>query len=76
MSVRKFRSVYDMPGPPVLRPLDPDNLRIACELTELAFGLHPWRLKSGVHKFRSVEERSVRTGGRATCDDHDDGPKQ
>ena len=56
MPVRKYRSVYEMPGVRPLRPLDADNLRIACELTELARGLRPWRFKPGVRKFRSMEE--------------------
>ena len=55
MPVRKFRSVADMPAR-TLPPLDPDNLRVACELSELAFSLHPWRLSPGVRKFASVEE--------------------
>ncbi|MEO6195020.1 MAG: hypothetical protein ABIS20_18545 [Thermoanaerobaculia bacterium] len=41
MPIRKFRSVTEMSGVRPLRPLDPDNLRIACELTELSFALHP-----------------------------------
>ncbi|MES1240052.1 MAG: hypothetical protein ABUT39_00395 [Acidobacteriota bacterium] len=56
MSVRKYRSVNDMPGARPLPPLDPENLRIACELTELAYALHPWKLEPGVRKFRSAEE--------------------
>jgi hypothetical protein len=56
MAVRKYRSVTDMPGVRPRRRLDPENLRIACELTELAFALHPWRFEPGVRKFRSVEE--------------------
>jgi hypothetical protein len=32
MPVRKFRSVEEMPGPPALPPLDPDNLRLALSL--------------------------------------------
>ena len=56
MPVRKYRSVTDMPGVRPLRPLDPDNLRIACELTELSFALHPWRFEPGVRKFRSLAE--------------------
>lgn len=56
MSVRKYRSVEDMPGVRPLPPLDPDNLRIACELTELAYALHPWRFEPGVRKFRSMED--------------------
>lgn len=56
MSVRKFRSVEEMPGVRPLPPLDPENLRIACELTELAYALHPWHFEPGVKKFRSIEE--------------------
>jgi len=58
MPVRKYRSVEEMPDAPVLKPLDPDNLRIACELSELAYALHPWKLEPGVYKFRSIEEMS------------------
>ena len=58
MPVRKYRSVTDMPGIRPLKPLDPENLRIACELTELARALHPWRFEPGVRKFRSIEEAS------------------
>ena len=54
MSVRKFRSVEDIPAPPARTPLDPDNLRIACELSELARALHPRRLEAGLKKFHSV----------------------
>lgn len=56
MSVRKYRSVVDVPETPPLHPLDPRNLQIACELTELTFALHPWRFEPGVRKYRSVEE--------------------
>lgn len=56
MPVRKYRSVAEMPDVKPLRPLDPENLRIACELTELAYRLHPWHFEPGVRKFRSVEE--------------------
>ena len=41
MGVRKFRSVADMPTPPLLPPLDPDNLRLAFGLASLASGLRP-----------------------------------
>ncbi len=56
MPVRKFRSVTDMPGVQPLRRLDPKNLRVACELTELAFALHPWKFEPGIRKFHSLEE--------------------
>jgi hypothetical protein len=56
MGIRKFRSVAEMPGPPPRPPLDPENLRLACELSRLAFALRPWRYPPGVHKYRSIEE--------------------
>ncbi len=59
MPVTRYRSVAEMPGPRPLEPLDPENLRIACELSELAYGLRPWRLEAGVHKFASAEEASA-----------------
>jgi hypothetical protein len=57
MPVRKFRSVAEMPVRR-LPPLRVENLRIACELSELAYRLHPWRFEPGVRKFSSVEEAS------------------
>lgn len=59
MPVRKFRSVAQMKGRK-LQPLDPVNLRVACELTETSYALHPWRLEPGVFRFRSVEEADRR----------------
>ena len=56
MPVTKYRSVAEMPGSRRLVPLDPENLRVACDLTELAYGLHPWRLEAGVRKFGSATE--------------------
>ena len=56
MPVRKFRSVEEMPSVRPLPPLDPGNLRVACDLSELAYALHPWRFEAGVRKFASVEE--------------------
>ena len=56
MPVRKYRSVADMPAVRPRPPLDAENLSIACELSELGFALHPWRLEPGVHKYRSLEE--------------------
>jgi hypothetical protein len=55
MPVRKYRSVADMPGSRPLPTLHPDNIRIACELTELAYALHPWHFEPGVTKFRSLD---------------------
>ncbi len=59
MPVRKFRSVADIPDVRPLRPLDPANLRIACELTEIAFAFRPWHFTPGVRKFRSLEEANL-----------------
>ena len=59
MPVRKYRHVADMPAVRPLPPLHPDNLRIACDLTELAYGLQPWRFTPGVRKFRSMQEANL-----------------
>lgn len=59
MPVRKYRRVADMPVVRPLPRLHPDNLRVACDLTELAYGLHPWRFTPGVRKFRSMEEANL-----------------
>ncbi len=56
MPVRKYRSVEEMPGPPTLPRLHPDNLRRACELSETAYRLCPWHLPPGVRRFRSIGE--------------------
>ena len=56
MPVRKYRSVEEMPGPPALPPLDPNNLRSALSLMEVAYRMFPWHFAPGVHKFRSIEE--------------------
>jgi hypothetical protein len=55
MGIRKFRSVEEMPGPPPLPPLHPDNLREAFGLMRLALGLCELRRTPGVHKFRSFD---------------------
>lgn len=59
MAVRKFRSVEEMPGVQPRRPLDPENLKMACELSELAYAMHPWLFEPGVRKFRSVEDADL-----------------
>jgi hypothetical protein len=56
MGVKKYRSVREMPGPPALPPLDPDNLRRALELCALTDWLFPVQRAPGVRKFRSMEE--------------------
>jgi hypothetical protein len=56
MSVRKFHSVEEMPGPSLLPRLDPENLRIALGLASLASGMRPISRTPGVRKFRSWNE--------------------
>jgi hypothetical protein len=55
MPVRKFRSVAEMPQP-ALPPLDPRNLKLACELSTVATRLRPLQIPPGVYKHRSLEE--------------------
>ena len=71
MPVRKYRSVAEMPGSRPLRPLDPENLRLACELSELARALHPWAFPPGVRKFSSVEEANEQFGLHLPAGDWD-----
>jgi hypothetical protein len=54
--LRKFRSVAEMPSAAWREPLDPRNLKLACELSALATRLRPRRFSPGLHKYRSVEE--------------------
>jgi hypothetical protein len=56
--IQKYRSVEDVPPPPGREPLDPGNLRMACDLSRLAARLRPRRVPGGVHKYRSVDEAS------------------
>lgn len=56
MPIRKFRSVADMPPPPLLPPLTARTLEAACELMELAWRLHPVHRPPGVRKFRSFDD--------------------
>ena len=55
MPVRKFRSVADMPQS-TLPPLDPRNLKLACELSAVATRMRPLRVPAGVYKHRSLED--------------------
>jgi hypothetical protein len=56
MGVRKFHSVEEMPGPPPLPRLDPENLRIACGLSTLADWRGSLSRPPGVRKFRSWDD--------------------
>jgi hypothetical protein len=63
VSVRKYRSAAEVPAPLPLPPLDPENLRLACQLSSLE-NLRPVRRTPGVRKFRSVDEMSRDRGAR------------
>ena len=41
-----------------MEPGGQNSLRIACELSELAYGLRAWHFTPGVRKFRSIEAAS------------------
>jgi hypothetical protein len=56
MGVRKYRSIEDMPGAAGRRPLDPENLRLAFGLMDLARRLSSLSFTPGVYKFRSHGE--------------------
>ncbi len=60
MPVRKYRSVEDMPPVPFRAPLDPANLRLACEVSAMAVRFAPRRFPPGVHRYRSVAEAAER----------------
>jgi|WetSurMetagenome_2_1015567.scaffolds.fasta_scaffold255592_1 hypothetical protein len=66
MSVRKFRSVDEMPARTPLEPLEPENLRIAFELMELARRLGPLHFVPGVRKHQTYEELLVSRGAEET----------
>jgi len=53
--VRKFRSVAEMPQS-ALPPLDPRNLKLACDLSAVATRMRPVRVPAGLHKHRSLED--------------------
>lgn len=55
MPVRKFRSVADMPQS-TFSPFDPRNLKLACDLSDVATRIRPIRIPAGVHKHRSLED--------------------
>ena len=55
MPVFKFRSVAEMPQSP-LPPLDPGNLKLACELSAVATRMRPIRIPPGIYKHRSRED--------------------
>ena len=60
MPLRKYRSIEEMETPPWRDPLDPRNLRLACDLSELATRLRPRRFPPGLYRYRSVEQASLR----------------
>jgi hypothetical protein len=56
MSLRKYRSVEDMPSVGWRTPMDPDNLRMAFDLSATAVRLAGRRFPPGVYRYRSVAE--------------------
>jgi hypothetical protein len=58
MPVFKYRSIEEVPEPALGTPLDPRNLRLACELSAMAVRLAPRWFPSGVHRYRSVAAAS------------------
>jgi hypothetical protein len=56
MPVSKYRSIDEL-GPPPAADSPADNLRMAFELMELCYHLHPWHTYTGVRKYRSVGTR-------------------
>lgn len=58
MPVRKYRSVEEMPQAAFRQPLDPANLRLACEVSVTASRLAPRRFPSGVHRYHSIAAAS------------------
>ena len=59
MPVRKFRSIADMPEASWRTPLDPANLKLACDLSRTAAKLAPRRFPPGLHRYRSVEAAAI-----------------
>ncbi|MBI5159807.1 MAG: hypothetical protein HY996_00060 [Micrococcales bacterium] len=56
MPIRKFRAIEEMTPPLEARPCDAANLRAAIELSRTCISLRRYKLPSGVHKHRSIEE--------------------
>ncbi|MGH2748480.1 MAG: hypothetical protein ACRDKB_11205 [Actinomycetota bacterium] len=55
MTVRKERHIADLEAP-TSRPLHPENLRIAFELSEACMRLAPQSVIQGVRRYRSIED--------------------
>lgn len=64
MPVRKMRHVAEASAPHAA-PLRPENLRSAFELSEVAFRLHRYQIRRGVHRYRSIEDAQDADGLRA-----------
>ena len=60
MSVKKYRSVEEMPPPPRRRASAPRDLELAISMSDACRRLRPNRFPRGVHKNRSVEAAQAR----------------
>ena len=60
MPIRKFHSVSDIPPAPPRPALDPENLRIACDLSRLARELRRVPLAPGVRKYHGTSDPTRR----------------
>jgi hypothetical protein len=56
MPVRKYRRVEDMPSALFRPPLDPMNIRLACDLSAAARAFARARFPPGVYRHRSLED--------------------
>lgn len=58
MPVIRYRSIADV-EPPRSSESPTENLRVAFDLMELCRRLHPWPVRRGVQRFRSVAAMQV-----------------
>lgn len=56
MPVRRFHAVEEMTAPREARPFDPDNLRVAIQLSRTCRAFGGKKLLPGVYKYQSIVE--------------------
>jgi hypothetical protein len=70
MSIQKFRTLEDAERALHRTPPDPDNLLVLARLSRTILRVAGWRRRSGVFKYRSIEEadaaREAETAERMT----------